>query len=209
MRWKLVTAGAAWALASLWTAFSQATVEEQRARLPPPQECEDPVAGIWRAHHFRPKYREWYIYLLEVRRVSPGSPQLTGTMSSEFWNGGKDLEQPPPCTPPRLHAKVRMPSRGEAVGEHIRFDATSWEELGEPCGKLHIAYNLDHFSGDIDPKLQEFQSVNNDGGSAVNEPMVFRRVHCWEEPKPPRLKVTVTPPPLVPAHRDRGCGSPF
>ena len=29
-------------------------------------------------------------------------------------------------------------------------------------------YNLDNFSGEIDPEIQEFQSLNNDGGRDVD-----------------------------------------
>jgi hypothetical protein len=43
-----------------------------------------------------------------------------------------------------------------------------------------ILYRPDHFTGTIDPAIQEFQSVNNDGGRAVNDPMVFRRIACGE-----------------------------
>jgi hypothetical protein len=45
------------------------------------------------------------------------------------------------------------------------------------CGHPH-GYNPDNFSGEIDPWRAEFQSVNNDGDRAVNEPHVFRRIRC-------------------------------
>jgi hypothetical protein len=65
------------------------------------------------------------------------------------------------------------------------------------------AYNLDHFTGRIDTELQEFQSVNNDGGRAVNEPKVFRRVRCLEPPMAPH--VAIAPPPFYPTSWQRGC----
>src|SRR5512136_229718 len=63
--------------ALLFSRAAGATVAEQRARLPPPAECEDPVEGIWRAHQFAVARNEWYIFTLEVHRVKPGSSELT------------------------------------------------------------------------------------------------------------------------------------
>jgi hypothetical protein len=44
-----------------------------------------------------------------------------------------------------------------------------------------LDYHPDHFTGTIDPQREEFQSVNNDGGRAVNDPMVFRRIGCVDQ----------------------------
>ena len=62
------------------------------------------------------------------------------------------------------------------------------------CGSsIGFGYNLDNFTGTIDPEIQEFQSVNNDGGISVNEPNVFRRIRCFEGPAPTD---DVEPPPF-------------
>ena len=57
-------------------------------------------------------------------------------------------------------------------------------------------------SGRIDPEIQEFRSVNNDGGPAVNVPQVFRRIRCFPPQSNPH--VTVDPPPFQPP-RTGGC----
>ncbi len=87
----------------------------------------------------------------------------------------------------------------------IQFWGTSWRPEQSFCGPMLRAgqYNLDHFSGTIDPTLQEFQSVNNDGGRSVNDPTVFRRVRCLEQP--PVARLSVAPPPFAPPRRAAGC----
>jgi hypothetical protein len=68
-----------------------------------------------------------------------------------------------------------------------------------------FGYNLDRFSGVIDHEIEEFQSVNNDGGRYVNVPTVFRRVSC-DDTKDIKPRVSVEPPPFYPPKEDRGCG---
>jgi len=63
-------------------------------------------------------------------------------------------------------------------------------------------YNLDHFEGTIDPELQEFQSLNNDGGVHVNFPIVFRRIDCLSGNE---AAMTVEPPPFQPPANGLGC----
>jgi hypothetical protein len=50
--------------------------------------------------------------------------------------------------------------------------------------------------------LQEFQSVNNDGGRYIDVPTVFRRVECFEEGPAPSIEIT--PPAFVP-EIESGC----
>lgn len=57
------------------------TVAEQRARLPPAAQCEDPVEGLWRSHDFRDRWDEWTIFTLEIHRES-GSERLRGRLAS-------------------------------------------------------------------------------------------------------------------------------
>ena len=93
----------------------------------------------------------------------------------------------------------------------MHFGGTSWRLTNVFCGPNppFPDYNLDQFSGTIDPDLQEFQSVNNDGGVMVNMPTVFRRIQCFDAPPPPR--VAVTPPPFFPKAsvepEASGCGA--
>jgi len=100
-----------------------------------------------------------------------------------------------------------MDARGTVTnGTHIQFGGVgSWRLDQVHCRSGPFGYNLDNFTGDIDPAILEFQSVNNDGGRAVNVPNVFRRVRCppRETARAPRVN------PVAPAFYpdlERGCG---
>jgi hypothetical protein len=193
-----------------WLAPSaaQATVAEQRARLPPPAECEDPVEGIWRAHQYESNRGEWYIFTLEIHRAKPGAPELTGTVRSEYWSGTPKDQEPPACNSGgyHFHHIVHMPGKGTLRTADVFFGGTSYTWEKDVCGTGHGGYNPDRFTGTIDATIQEFQSVNNDGGAAVNVPTVFRRIHCFDEAgPPPQPTVNVTPPRLFKPKARGGC----
>jgi len=181
-----------------------ANIEDQRARLPPPvnpTECTDPVEGVWLSHAYQPRYTEWSMFQLVVHRRAPGSPDLEVAISNHSWTGTPQESEPPAnCAGDRLHWTVVMTGAGRTDDTHIEAWGTSWHVDHVFCSPWG-GYNLDHFSGTIDRTLQEFQTVNNDGGRAVNEPTVFRRVRCLEPPQAPH--VTVAPPPFYP-RRARG-----
>ena len=179
------------------------TVAEQRARLPPPARCTDHIEGVWKAHQYIPTRGHWYVTELEVYRVDGDDQQLTGNMVVTMWEGDADDAEPPPCQG-QLHYRLSMPSRGTAIDGDVEFFGTSWQMEEMYCGGYRfIGYNLDNFSGTIDPDIQEFQSVNNDGGMAVNVPTVFRRIECFERNDSER--VDVTPPPYMPLTQSSGC----
>jgi len=190
--------------AGAWPGRAAATVEEQRARLPPPAECQDPVEGIWSSHQFWETRNQWYMFTLEIHRASPGSSELTGTIQSDYWNGGPKDQQAPPC--PTYHFLIHMPAKGSFRDGEVDFGGTSWTIEKSYCGGSPGRYFPDHFTGKIDPKIQEFQSVNNDGGYAVNVPTVFRRTRCFDSPDgaAPVPTISVTPPALAPKERG-GC----
>jgi hypothetical protein len=198
-------------LLGAWLAPSaaRATVAEQRARLPPPAECEDPVEGIWRAHQFEANRGEWYIFTLEIHRVKAGAPELTGVVRSEYWNGTTKDQEAPACNSAggyHFHHVVHMPGKGSLRDADVAFGGTSYTWEKDVCGTGHGGYNPDRFTGRIDPAIQEFQSVNNDGGQAVNVPTVFRRIHCFDEAgPPPQATVNVTPPRLFKPKARGGC----
>jgi len=185
-----------------------ATVAEQRARLPPAAECEDDVEGIWRAHQFWDWRFQWYVMTLEIHRVKKGEPALTGTVLSEYWNGTAKDQEAPPCAQQPYHYVVRMPAVGTYRDGDVAFGGTSWKLERAPCGnRMSGGYNPDKFTGKIDPKIQEFQSVNNDGGAAVNVATVFRRVHCFDTPDAAVPIVDVKPPSFRPkSKKGGGCG---
>lgn len=186
-----------------------ATVQEQRKRLPPPAECEDEVAGTWNSHYFFKIQRSWYMFTLEIKRVEGQDNQLTGTITSHFWNGPADEPEPPPCRPGLRRLIVKMPAKGSVENGVVSFGGLSWTLDKTVCGPSYTRYNPDNFSGKIDPEIQEFQSVNNDQGDAVNVPVVFRRTDCPDDDKqeePP--KINVKPPPFQLPKRTSsgGCG---
>lgn len=187
-----------------------ATIEEQRARLPPPATgCEDDlVAGVWQAHTFYRHVGEWYRFELDIRRDpdDAGGRTLIGTIRSEFWDGGPERAQPPLCDAPGNRRAVLENARGRVDGLDVEFDATDWRGAGV-CHTFFGGYLLDRFSGHIDPERMEFQSVlNADSDAWTDVPTVFRRVRCpppsdrRDEPK-----VVVAPPPYEPPS-ETGCG---
>jgi hypothetical protein len=80
----------------------------------------------------------------------------------------------------------------------VDFGSTTYTIASNPCGNPG-RYYPDHFTGKIDSAIQEFQSVNNDGGPAVNEPVVFRRIRCLDAPF--RNKSEAPPPAFAPPKR--------
>lgn len=182
-------------------------VAEQRARLPPPVDpsvCGDSVEGDWLSHDFDTRWNEWTLFTLRVRRKPGSDTDLIVDIGNRSWDGTpSDSEPPARCTPGLKHWNVTMTGTGVAHPDgRIQIDATSYRIEHIYCERW-AAYNLDHFSGRIDPQLQEFQSVNNDGGRSVNQPTVFRRVRCLEPPAAPH--VAVAPPPFYPQSWQRGC----
>lgn len=177
------------------------TVAEQRARLPPAAECESDVEGIWKAHIYEAHRTTWHAFTLEIRKAADSETRLVGKIRARGWEGTAKEEEPGPCKG-RLHFLVSMDAEGSAAGGQISFRGTRYKLDDVVCGRF-FGYNLDHFSGKIDPRLQEFQSKNNDGGEMINIPIVFRRVGCFEDEPPPEVKIV--PPPLFQERRNGGC----
>lgn len=183
------------------------TVAEQRARLPPPAACKDSVAGVWKSHSYDTRFRDWTIFTLEIERVESGKDEFVGRITNHSWQAEPHESSPPPCRG-ELRYVVSMDAQGVVQDGRINFWGVGTWSLDEVlCGSWNMGYNLDHFSGQIDPELMEFQSVNNDGGRAVNDPVVFRRVHCNDgEELDVQPKIAVAPPPFTPPEEEGGCG---
>lgn len=191
---------------SLVPGRGRATIAEQRARLPPPAECKDPVAGVWQSHTFNEMYQEWSRFTLTIRRSPDSDAELEGEMVNESWYGPNTEVVRGPCVG-RLQYLVSMKATGSYLQGRIDFWATEWTLDEALCAvDSGFGYNLDHFTGQIDPDLQEFQSIANDGGRYINVPTVFRRISCNDEVDPiPRI--SVAPPPFYPEEEAKqGCG---
>ncbi len=191
----------------LFASAAPASIEEQRARLPPPAHCDDPVEGEWRGKKFEVRYGNWFAVTLDVHRTAPRALTLTGRIVARLWYASAQDVEPPPCARPHRDYTVEMPATGTINGQAIAFGSSSYRLVALHCG-THESYNPDNFSGVIDSAIQEFQSVNNDGGRAVNDPMVFRRVRCFEPGAVDQhrdLSAVIVTPPLMPISRSRGC----
>jgi hypothetical protein len=202
--WPLRVALGAWLATMIFRpAMAPATIAEQRARLPPAAECSDPVEGRWKGIAFEGWRNQWYDATLEIRKVEGSDTQLTGMIYIHMWTGGEQATEPTGCDQ-GLRFKLKMTGAGsyDKDKSFVHFGGTSWELQEEICGFMG-GYNLDQYTGTIDPEIQEFQSVNNDGGAAVNSPTVFRRIGCLEET--PKANVDVTPPPFYPERKSSGC----
>ena len=196
-----------------------ASIEDQRLRLPPPatvddnSDCSDPVVGVWLGQHYNPRSISWQKYRLHIRRVSPGSTALVGEVRVLYWTGAASLVVPPAdCQGVGLSAEILQNATGTVVNNFLSFGGNDWRAGQVFCGSRgSVAYNPDHFQGLINVGLQEFQSVNNDGGTAVNEPVVFRRIECAQRTPQPNVTVVLptTEPLRTHGQRRRGLSAIF
>jgi hypothetical protein len=187
----------------LLPSLAPATIEEQRARLPPParpDSCQNPVEGVWRSLRWYPGNRAWYQFTLEIHQQGNG---LVGTIEAHSWDTPPTRMEPGPCSLGLDHWVVVQQASGTVNGLHLDFGGTRWAVSQHFCGIRPTGYNLDHFRGVIDTNIQEFQSVNNDGGAQIDEPTVFRRIRCFEPQSTPHPYVT--PPSFQPPNRRWGC----
>ena len=184
--------------------IAPATVAEQRARLPPAAECDDPITGTWKAQVYRAEREQWTEWTLILRRSEDDKERLVGEIINHSWYGGAELTAPPTCERTRAHWVVSTDAEGYVSNGDIHVQGVGeWRKDEAICGPGPGGYNLDHFSGALEHGLHEFQSVNNDGGVSVNEPTVFRRVLCLvPAAEQPRLDLKPPPPFSPPA---RGC----
>jgi hypothetical protein len=205
-RWRLSLSCALLAAMALSPSLLFGSIEDQRARLPAAAvqdvgtDCSDPATGTWLGQQYNPRSFSWQRYELTIRRTRPGANTLVGEVRVHFWIGPYSLSTPQTdCARPFLAAEVMQNATGTINGLEIAFGGNDWRTsrvFCQPPG-TRIAYNPDHFTGTIDVAIQEFQSVNNDGGTAVNEPVVFRRIRCADAAVQPSVVV------LAPAESPR------
>lgn len=87
-------------------------IQEQQARLPPPAQCADPVAGVWMSHAFYPHVSEWYVFTLTIARVPNDASALAGRIHAVFWSGTTQTAALPACGPGVDRRAVLEPARG-------------------------------------------------------------------------------------------------
>lgn len=180
-RWVARAAVAAWLVAmTLRPAASPATVSEQRARLPPAAECDDPIAGTWRGLSYYPNHGQWYEFTLEVSRTAADQNVLAGSIVAHFWDGPPDRSEPLPCADGRLQVAIRQDARGTYEDGKVYFGGIRWEVDKVMCGQYSNRYITDQFKGVIDRERHEFQSINDWSERPDDEATVFRRIRCAE-----------------------------
>jgi len=155
-----------------------AQVHDMASEPPKNDPCDDPVVGHWSSVQHYPHWGQWYDYALEIRRESKGSSTLTGTLRSHYWFGGSDARTPPACNG-TLEAIVVMTGTGTARGTDLDFGGSNPQLERAICGRYNT-YAPDHFTGTLNPATQVFSAMNNDGGNAVNEPVLFHRDRCGD-----------------------------
>jgi hypothetical protein len=145
-------------------------------------ECVDEVSGVWRAHVYYTRLRDWYRYELRIQRSGDA---LTGSILLRGWTGRPEESEPPACRPGLRDAEWSETATGSVSrtpqGTSVRFDATSWRVVRTHCGSASGDYALDHFSGLIDGARQEFTSINSytfSSGERFEDPTLFRRIEC-------------------------------
>lgn len=188
----------------LWSSPGLSTVEEQRARLPPPQGCGDVIEGIWRSHSYYPRHAEWYVFSLTIARSAVAPNQLVGQTDVRVWTGPpSDPEPKPNCEGYYNDWVVYQPSSGTVNGLNLEFGGDSFTRGPVRCGHGPTGYLVDRFIGTIDPQIHEFQSINRwfEHGTWQEEATVFRRIQCLPTEKP------VLIPPLLPPASSRSSPS--
>lgn len=145
----------------------------------PPQQPENPaecggdrIAGVWRGP--RGRFSFWnYQVTLHIQRASGSA--ITGRMVGVWWTGSR--RRPPPCEAGQTAFQVTQPAQGTFENNRFAFRATSYRIDRVICG-APTSYSPDHFVGTLDENASILRTVNNDGGNAVNDPEVFRRIRC-------------------------------
>ena len=200
--------GALLAMLILPPAPAPATVSEQRARLPPAAECDDPIEGTWRGLSYYPLHRQWYEFTLEIRRREGKGSELSGSIDAHFWDGEPGSSEPGACQGGQ-RVIIQQTAAGTFAGGKVHFGGTSWKLGRVLCGQRTSGdYVLDQFKGTLEPERHEFQSINDWTEREEDEATVFRRIRCAEPSAPDDRALApagVEPPPFYPRAREGGC----
>jgi hypothetical protein len=176
-----------------------ATVAEQRARLPPAAECRDPLAGVWRAHLYRPNEGRWAINTMELR-WSADHTKLLSSYENHFWNGGPDDGEPPPCRPGLYRRISSSTGEGSFAAGILKVRGTQLGPDRAVCGSATFQRALGVLEGTLDPEGNEFRSQMSSRFGVY--PIVWRRIRCLDDATGldrDTARPTVDDPPVAPA----------
>ena len=148
-----------------------ATVAEQRQRLPAAAECDDPIAGVWRAHVYRPDIRRWTLNTMELR-WSPDRSKLLSSYENHYWRGGPEDSEPPPCRPGEYQRKAHSTGEGSYSGNELEVRGTAGGLLLKGLkvrwglGLRENLFVIDRESGD-DGEIESFVITGKGWGHGV------------------------------------------
>jgi len=198
------------AAALFLTGSAPATVAEQRQRLPPPAECSDPIAGVWRAHIYHADRQRWSLNTMELS-WNAGRTKLTSFYENQYWSGGPEDSEPPqpPCRAGQFRRKATSTGEGTYSGTELEVRGTKLGSVEHLCGSTKFTRALGTLTGTVDHERNEFRSEMTSRFGI--DPIIWRRIRCVGEAAPtlvtPPPPPPVLPPPSPPSpSRSGGCG---
>jgi len=141
--------------------------------------CTDEVTGTWVGEQRLNGYT--YRFTIDVERATPGSDQLTGTITSDYWMdlaGTTSIASPPSCDSSSERMVIAMPAAGTIEGNKVVFKGQSWQLSKEVCGTFDGGYFPDGFTGTLDAN-EGLSAVNNDGFNTPTD-VRFERIRCQD-----------------------------
>jgi len=133
--------------------------------------CDDAVAGTWIADEYRRDHHDWIEHELHAARAVDGYiVEHTARVRSGDERGHAAMG----CAPDAI--EFDTVGRATLDGDRLRVWGTSLLTTRARCDGTTQTYDLDSFSGTL--AGETFDSVNNDGNTAVNRPYHFRRIAC-------------------------------
>ena len=139
--------------------------------------CTDEVTGTWVGQQRLNGYT--YRFTIDVERAAPGSDQLQGTITSDYWldlHATTDITNPPDCGSSSERMVITMPASGAIQGDEVTFKGESWKLNKEVCGSFDGGYFPDGFTGSLNAN-EGLTVTNNDGYNNPTE-VHFERIRC-------------------------------
>jgi len=143
--------------------------------------CDDAIEGVWEGTQYL--YGHKYLFTLDVKRTSPNSPHLTGTISSHYWqtsSANASAKTPPTCdeSNPVNQTVIAMNASGSFHNNNFVFEGKNWELKEQTCGTFGGGYYPDGFTGFLQGS-DTILTINNDGSNPTTR-VGLRRISCGE-----------------------------
>jgi hypothetical protein len=133
--------------------------------------CASPVHGVWIAREYRREHHDWIEH--EIHIVN-GTDHLFVDHTARVRDGNERGPAALGCMPDA----VEFDTRGRAIldGDQLHIWGDSLVSTRARCDGASMSYSLDSWTGTVSGNT--FESVNNDGDTAVNRPYRFTRIAC-------------------------------